>query len=250
MSGEGAPIAGRAAATAARTVAAGTARLFCAWSQDSPVPRAQDRRCEGVADLAARRARVWQAVLFNERMTAEFVQSHHDEEGVGELSEPQEVIYDGANAFIRVAGRWTGFSLGDPGGPRGPHDPLWPLDALFGARDDAVEIGREAIRGVAATRCSLTLDLARADAALPAGVSVPAGPYRALRAMPAEVWLDAAGLARRVAVGADPVTASREQGWTILELWDFGIAAGITPPRPDEVVPPSEAYQDAREPGA
>jgi hypothetical protein len=62
-------------------------------------------------------------------MTAEFVPRHHDEEGVDELSEPQEVIYDGANAFIRVAGRWTGFFLGDLGGPRGPHDPLWPLDA-------------------------------------------------------------------------------------------------------------------------
>jgi hypothetical protein len=116
MSGEGAPVAGRAAAAAARTVAAGTARLFCAWSEDSPVPRAQDRRCEGVADLAARRARVWQAVLFNERMTAEFVQRHQDDEGVAEFSEPQEMIYDGANTFIRVAGRWTGFFLGDPGG--------------------------------------------------------------------------------------------------------------------------------------
>jgi hypothetical protein len=50
------------------------------------------------------------------------------------LSEPQEMIYDGANATIRIAGRWTGF-LGDPGGPRSPNDPLWPLDTLLGARD-------------------------------------------------------------------------------------------------------------------
>jgi hypothetical protein len=57
-------------------------------------------------------------------------------------------------------------------------------------------------------------------------------------------------LARRVAVGADPVTASGEQAWAIVELWDFGVAADITPPRPDEVVPPREAYQDARGPGA
>lgn len=242
------PIVGRVAAAAARTVAAGTARLFCAWSEDSPVPQAQDRRCEGVADLAARRARVLQAVLFNERMTAEFLQRHDDDEGLREFSQPQEVIYDGANAFIHVAGRWTGFFLADRDGPRGPNDPLWPLDALFGARDDAVEIRSEAVRGVAATRCRLTLDLARADAALPAGVSVPAGPYRALRAMPAEVWLDAAGLARRVAVSAesaDPVTtAPGKHAWTIVELWDFGVAVDITPPRPDEVVPPHEAYRD------
>jgi hypothetical protein len=215
------------------------------------VPQAQDRRCEGVADLAARRARVWQAVFFTERMTVEFMQGHDGDEGVGEFGEPQEMIYDGANAYVRVAGRWTGFFLGDPAGPRGPNDPLWPLDALFGARDDAVEIGHEAIRGAAVTRCRLTLDLARADAALPAGVSVPAGPYRALRAIPAEVWLDVAGLARRIAVGPDPVTAANgEQTWTIVELWDFGVAADITPPHPDEIVPPREAYQDAPGPGA
>jgi len=210
------------------------------------VPQAQDRRCEGVADLAARRARVLQAVVFTERVTAEFFRRHAAGEGLAELSQPQETIYDGANAYIRVAGRWTSFFLGDPSGPRGPNDPLWPLDALFGARDDAADIGREVVRGVAATRCRLTLDLARADAALPAGVIVPAGPYRALHAMPAEVWLDAAGLARRVAGRAHPVTAARgEQAWTIIELWDFGVAVDITPPHPDEVVPPREAYQEA-----
>jgi len=54
------------------------------------------------------------------------------------------------------------------------NDPLWPLDALFGVRD-AVEIGAESVRGVAATHYRLTIDLARADAALPAGVTVPEG---------------------------------------------------------------------------
>ena len=49
-----------------------------------------------------------------------------------EQVEHSEMLYDGANAYVRVAGRWTGFSLVDPGGPRGPTDPLWPLDALFG----------------------------------------------------------------------------------------------------------------------
>ena len=110
------------------------------------------------------------------------------------------MIYDGANAYVyvRVGSSWTGFFLTDPGGPRGPNDPLWPLDALFGASDDAAEIGPEAVRGVPATRYHLTVDLARADAALPAGVSVPSGPYRSLRALAAEVWLDADGLCRRI----------------------------------------------------
>jgi hypothetical protein len=215
------------------------------------VPEAQDRRCEGLADFASRRALVSQVLLFSERAAAELLERGDDEEQLRELSEPQQMIYDGANAYIRVAGRWTGFSLGDPGGPRGPNDPLWPLDALFGARDDAVETGQEAVRGVAATRCRLTVDLALADMAVPAGVSAPAGPYRALSRMPAEVWLDAAGLARRIAVSAEPVTAAADvRTWAIAELWDFGVAVDITPPRRDEVVAPREAYRDTPGPRA
>ena len=153
------------------------------------------------------------------------------------------MIYDGANAYLRVGNNWTGFFLGDPAGPRVVNDPLWPLDGLFGARD-GVEIGSEAVRGVAATRYRLTLDMAAADAALSAGVTVPALPYRTLIHMPAEVWLDEAGLARRIAVITEP--AARDDllpTWSIVELWDFGVAADIRPPRPDEVLRPSDAYR-------
>jgi hypothetical protein len=102
------------------------------------------------------------------------------------------------------------------------------------------------VRGVPTTRCRLTVDLGRADAALAAGVTVPTGPYRALSQLPAEVWLDAAGLARRIAVSAEPVTRAADvETWAIVELWDFGVAADITPPRPDEIVPPREAYAAA-----
>jgi hypothetical protein len=243
MSGIGDLIADRVRAAPGSTVAAGTARLFGAWSTVSPVPQERDRRCEGVADFAARRARVSQ-VLVPEGMAAALA-ANEDDAALREFSEPKEMVYDGANAYMRVAGRWTGFFLGDPGGPRGPNDPLWPLDALFGANDDAVEIGPESVRGVTATRCRLTVDLGRADAAVAAGISVPAGPYRALSRMPAEVWLDEAGLVRRIAVRAEPVTgASGVQTWAIAELWDFGVAADITPPQPGEVVPPREAYRD------
>src|ERR1035438_6292453 len=245
VSTEAEPIAGRVAAAAARTVAAGTVRLFSARSAPLAVPEAQDRYCEGGADLAARRARVSEAAM-SERLAVAFGELRNDADEIRHaLSEPREAIYDGANAYTRVAGRWTGFFLGDREGPRGTGDPLWPLDALFGARDDAVEMGHDAVRGVAAVRCSLTVDLARADAAVPAGVSVPAGPYRALRRMPAEVWLDAAGLVRRVAVSAEPVTAGADvQNWAIVELWDFGVAVDITPPHPDEVVEPREVDWD------
>ena len=181
-------VAGLVAGAAARTSAAGTARLLAAWCTGSPLPEAADRRCEGVADLAARRARVSQSLFFTDRATAALTGLRDDDLAARELPEDSEMVYDGANAYIRAAGGWTGFFLADPGGPRGPNDPLWPLDALFGANSDAVETGPEAVRGVPVTRYRLTVDLARADAALSSGVSVPSGPYRSLRALPAEAY--------------------------------------------------------------
>ena len=163
------PIASRVAAAAARTVAAGTARLLAAWCTGSPLPEAADRRCDGVADFAARRARVSQSLFFTDSVTATLIELGDGDPGLLERIEHSELIYDGANVYIRVADSWTGFFLVDPGGPRGLNDPLWPLDALFGARGDAVQIGPETVRGVPVTRCRLTVDLARADAALPAG---------------------------------------------------------------------------------
>jgi hypothetical protein len=240
------PLFGPVADAAARTAAVGTARLLAAWCDGSPLPEAVDRRCEGVADLAARRSRVSQALFFTDGATASFTAHRDDDQGAPGVSGDSEMLYDGANAYVRVGGRWTGFFLGDPGGPRGPNDPLWPLDALFGAGGDAVEIGPEAVRGVPVTRYRLTVDLTRADAALPAGVSVPSGPYRSLRALPAQVWLDADGLARRISVNSDAAT-SGAQTWSIVELWDFGVTADITPPGPGEVLAPAEAYRLADE---
>lgn len=225
------------AAAAARTVAAGTARVFAAWPSGTPVPAEADRRCEGVADFAARRARVWQVPLGTVAVAAELIERRSDcDDDLGQLAEPQEMVYDGANAYVHVGATWTGFFLGDPAGPRTINDPLWPLDALFGARE-ATEVGTDVVRGEAATRYRLTLDLAKADAALSAGVTVPAGPYRALGQVRAEVWVDSAGRARRIAVLTD---AEADPIWSVVELWDFGVEADILPPA--EVVPPREAY--------
>jgi hypothetical protein len=244
---EGESIAVRAAAAAGRTVAAGTARILAAWTSGSPLPEAADRRCEGVANLAARRASVLQSLFFTDGLMAKVTEDSQGDPGHRERIERVEMIYDGANAYNRVADSWTGFFLVDPNGPRGVTDPLWPLDALFGANDDALQIDSEAVRGVPVTRCRLTVDLARADASLPAGVSVPSGPYRSLAALPAEVWLDAAGLARRISVCSEPTDAAEKRVWSIAELWEFGVAVDITPPRPNEVLPPAEAYRRANE---
>ena len=86
--------------------------------------------------------------------------------------------------------------------------------------------------------------------ALATGVTVPEGPYRRLSQSPAEVWLDADGLARRIAVMTDPTAGhGGTPMWSIVELWDFGVLADITPPAPGEVVSPREAYSEADESG-
>jgi hypothetical protein len=247
MSSVSEPTGGPLAAAAARTVAAGTARLLAAWCTGSPVPEAPDRRCDGVADFAARRARVSQSMFFTDRTTASLMELGDGDPGVLDAVEHMEMIYDGANVYLWYEDSWTGISLVDRDGPLGPNDPLWPLDALFGANDDAVEIGPEAVRAVPATRYRLTIDLGRADAALPAGVSVPAGPYRALSRLPAEVWLDADGVGRRISVSTDPSAAADKQVWSILELWDFGVPADISPPAPDQIRTPEEASRLADE---
>jgi hypothetical protein len=191
---------------------------------------------------------VWQVPFFTAGLAADLIEKHHAADGeddLAQLGEPQELVYDGANAYIRVAGSWTGFFLGNPDGPRTVNDPLWPLDALFGAQDPA-EVATEDVRGVAVTRYRLTIDLARADAALAAGISVPAGPYRVLSRVPAEVWLDHDGLARRIAVLPDQSAAGGTAPiWSIVELWDFGVRADIVPPTPAELVSPREAYRSA-----
>jgi hypothetical protein len=237
------PAAARVAAAPGRTLAAGTARVFSARGARSPVPGEAEQSGEGVADLWARRARVTEVLLPASWATL-LPENGDDDPALTGLSEPRETIYDGANAYLNVAGQWTGFFLGDPAGPRGLNDPLWPLDALFGARGDVVSAGPEEVRGVAADRYRLTVDLARADAAVPAGLSVPAGPYRGLLRMPAEVWLDAAGLVRRVAISAEPPPGPAVELWSVTELWDFGLAVYIVPPSPDEVAAPRDVDWD------
>ena len=67
-------------------------------------------------------------------------------------------------------------------------------------------------------------------------MTVPDGPYRRLSQIPAEVWLDADGLARRIAVMTDPTGGTGGTPmWSVVELWDFGVLADITPPAPGEV---------------
>ncbi len=226
-------------------MAAGSARVFAAWCSGTPVPEAGDRRSDGVADLSMRRARLLAVPFGTERFSREFA-TPGDDQSADPGDAAHEEVYDGAACYLKVGDGWTIFgALADPSGPRAPNDPLWPLDALFGARDDAVEVGVEDVRGEPATRYRLSVDLGLADARLPAGVTVPSGPYRALSRLPAEVWLDSSGLARRVAVATEPTATAKSQLWAVLELWDFGLPVEIKPPDPADIIAPACAYRRA-----
>jgi hypothetical protein len=75
---------------------------------------------------------------------------------------------------------------------------------------------------------------------------VPAGPYRALSRIAAEVWLDEAGMARRIAVITDLTAGPAPAGaptWAVIEFWDFGLAVDIPVPGPDEIVAPRVAFE-------
>ena len=55
------------------------------------------------------------------------------------------------------------------------------------------------------------------------------------------------GVTRRISVSSEFAAAADAQVWSIVELWDFGVAADITPPGPGEVLAPAEAYRLAEE---
>jgi hypothetical protein len=120
--------------------------------------------------------------------------------------------------------------------------PLWLLDALCGARDDAQVVGDEDVRGSATTRIRLTVDSARAVACSPSGLDLPGA---GVDAFPAEVWLDGVGRLRRMGCTWPPRRrlrlAERQPHWITTELWDFGTAVD-SPPLPERgetVEPPS-----------
>jgi hypothetical protein len=151
------------------------------------------------------------------------------------LTRPREMLYDGATELMRSGDSWFTFTDGDRNGPRSHQDPLWPLDALFGASDDIMEAGTHTIRDVTTTHYRLTVDLATADELLPTGIEMPEGPFRRLRQMPTGVWLDDAGLARRIAIQN---AAGNRQAWKVVEFWDFGVAVAITLPDADQITTP------------
>jgi hypothetical protein len=121
---------------------------------------------------------------------------------------------------------WTTFH--GIGGPLAAW-PLWPLDLLVALPDTA---GRGSARP---GHQSARIDLAVAARLVPQ-LLMP-GPIRlgTIADVPVELWLDGAGLVRRVSV-----TLDGERTWTVLELRDHGAAQSVPRVDPARIVLPSE----------
>ncbi len=96
---------------------------------------------------------------------------------------------------------------------------------------DVEALGEEPVRGVPASRYRLTLDLERLIETAPprhrAGLRKELD-ERGRKLEPVEIWIDGAGLARRVriVVDSDPVS---------IDFFDFGIEVGLQAPAADQV---------------
>ena len=248
---------------AAHTRAQGTARLFGA-SREGSALGGDVSRTEGVVDLARRVARATVQHLTSElegemqEAFAEPVDDPEEQEArrgavafIKMFRTSLENVYVGGATYTHVPDEgWADFGRADRDGPYSVDHPLWLLDALLGARDDAVEVGTDDVRGTPTTHLRLTIDLARADDQLTTGIVAPGPrPYRSLREMPAEVWIDEHGLVRRMSYQSEPPTAGRGEGWQTTELWHFGVDIQIEVPTKDELIPAS-CEIDARPGGA
>lgn len=244
-------------AAAARTMAAGTARV--------DITLAVDTAGTGVAGSGVVDLRQGRALLSLGRTGA-----------AAHLADRFDVVVDAATEFVRAAGRsgdgMPGTTPATPwlaGSPRqlaiDGHTRLSPLDTLLvrpGAATDlaflrgAVKVlpyGGQEVRGVNTVRYSIDVDLRQAIAASPPGQR-PAleAAYQAIGPVlwPVDVWLDDQGRVRHLEMAEDPelhttttrgnVIIFKDTGnalpFTDLDFYDFGAPAKISVPGPDQVV--------------
>jgi hypothetical protein len=153
-------------------------------------------------------------------------------------------------------GKWLKTpNLGDAGGalPAGQSDPSKFLAYLEAVSNGVKKVGTDSIRGVETTHYSAMLDLGKAvDRA-----DVPSSLRDDLRklfgqtpgadsAIPADVWVDGDGLARRIELqlslgallGSDgPAGADKVSVSVSMDLYDFGVPVHVEAPPAGETVP-------------
>lgn len=251
------PDSDRLAGASQRTVEMRTARVFAGMRRGEPLGELISRS-EGAADFARRRTRVVESSFLdkgepprkppspNAPGLANRAKQLADRAG-GEvfgrllgrtMRKPKETLYDGGCVFTRFEpeGPWMSFTPRRPDGPRHPNDPLWLLDLLVVAGDKRPP--PRSRRGQGRPHRALPPETRRRGgrrAHLGRHRRSRVGaPIRALRRLPAEVWLDADGRVRRMShMVESPDEVPDGPMWSTTELDGFGSSVDLPEP-PDE----------------
>ena len=165
--------------------------------------------------------------------------------GIGRL----EFVQIGDTAYLKVPkgraapGGQHWYGLTSPGGAAavGSQDPLAFLRALSGS-DEVSSAGSETVNGVETTRYEVDLDVqALADAsAKNGGTALPPGAVDAIEDATAEVWIDDAGLPRRMRMA---MSAQNLDFRFAFEFLDYGGVVTATAPPASDVLMVSSPSQ-------
>jgi hypothetical protein len=174
------------------------------------------------------------------------------------LEEPMQMVVDGTTIYMRapmfaVLGGPTGWLSMTPedlgttsdalGVGAGAYDPSAILETLRGVSGEPEVVGTEVVRGVETTHYVANMDLAAALA------SAPEDQRELLEAqleqlgqgtIPVDVWVDADGLPRRMAMDMGGLLSSmgsdgEASAVMTMEFFDYGEPVDIQVPSPDEV---------------
>ena len=132
----------------------------------------------------------------------------------------------------------SGFSF-SPTGDASPSDAL----GLLRGAGAVSEVGSETIRGVATTHYHAVIDLNRYPSAVPASLRAAAAENSARlerltgqSTLPLDVWIDANGLVRRLALDLSVCSSAGTVAATMsMDLYDYGRQPAVTPPPASEV---------------
>ena len=182
----------------------------------------------------------------------------------------QRMIFDGLTFYMRseiseqflpagkrwlkidldAVGKQMGLDIGALTGQGASQDPTQVLAYLKAASGDVTRVGTETVRGVATTHYKATIDFRKVPDSAPADQR--AAVRRSIEQLielsgastaPIEVWIDEAGLARRIV--STTTTGTQAQRMKLrqrIELFDFGTKVDVK-------LPPAGAVLDASDLG-
>ena len=219
-----------------RTVAAGPAKVALESVSDSQAwldrPEPRPARRPGAAGAAGR---VFDKGLeFGLRRALRYGDLPRRADGFLDLEARRCAIDWGAYAeTIDGSREWSGRSGRSlstlPDEPARAPNPLWLFDLLRGVTE-AREVGSEIVGGRTCRHLRASADMGRVAEETPDLTALPLGfAYEELGAIPVEVWLDDAGLVRRIDFEARLIGAATQVH--SLELSDFGTRQSSDPSR-------------------